>query len=142
MTSKNLIKNPRIARSGSTRAASSYGTRFSVGTGVYSAANEFLREVEALKREHLSLRELPEMARPRDNNAPVRPIASFHTDSRYGGDPSLCGAKNWMRCHVWGGFASFHWLCFGEYVHADSEQQVENVVWKASSNRDPEQADR
>ena len=51
-------------------------------------------------------------------------------------------AKNWVRCHVWGSFASFHWLCFGEYVHADSEQQVENVVWKASSNRDPEQADR
>ena len=26
------------------------------------------------------------MARPRDNDAPVRPITSFHTDSRYGGD--------------------------------------------------------
>ena len=26
------------------------------------------------------------MARPRDNDAPVRPITSFHADSRYGGD--------------------------------------------------------
>jgi hypothetical protein len=42
-------------------------------------------------------------------------------------------AENWVRCHLWGGFASFHWLCFGEYLHADSEQQVESVVWKASS---------
>ena len=41
---------------------------------------------------------------------------------------------NWVRCHLWGGFASFHWQCFGEYLRADSEQQVENVVWKASSN--------
>jgi hypothetical protein len=53
---------------------------------VYSAANEFLREVEALKREQLSRREPREMARPRDNDAPVRPIASFHSDSQYGGD--------------------------------------------------------
>src|SRR5262249_62232395 len=53
---------------------------------VYSASNEFLREVEALKREQLSRREPREMARPRDNDAPVRPITSFHTDSRYAGD--------------------------------------------------------
>src|SRR5262249_13056480 len=51
---------------------------------VYSTANEFLREVEALKREQLSRREPRELARPRDNDAPVRPITSFHTDSRYG----------------------------------------------------------
>ena len=36
--------------------------------------------------------------------------------------------------HLWGGFASFHWNCFGEYLRTDSEQHVENVVWKASSN--------
>jgi transposase len=53
---------------------------------VYSAAKEFLREVEALKREHLSQRELREAARPRWTDAPVRPITSFHADSRYGGD--------------------------------------------------------
>jgi hypothetical protein len=53
---------------------------------VYSAANEFLRVLEALTRKHLSRRELRALARPRDNDAPVRPIISFHTDSRYGGD--------------------------------------------------------
>jgi len=51
----------------------------------------------------------------------------------------ICGSKvqpteSWLRCHLWGGFASFHWLCFGEYLRADSEHQVENVVWRASSN--------
>jgi hypothetical protein len=51
---------------------------------VYSAANEFLREVDALNREQLSRRPR-EMAQPRDNH-PVRPITSFHADSRYGGD--------------------------------------------------------
>jgi hypothetical protein len=51
-------------------------------------------------------------------------------------------AENWMRCHLWGGFASFHWKCFDEYVRSDSEQKVESVVWKASSNADAERADR
>lgn len=56
----------------------------------------------------------------------------------------ICGRKvqpteNWMRCHLWGGFASFHWNCFGEYLRADSERQVEKVVWKASSNTSAEQ---
>jgi hypothetical protein len=51
----------------------------------------------------------------------------------------ICGRKvqpteNWMRCHLWVGFASFHWACSGEYLRADNGQQVENVVWKASSN--------
>jgi len=43
-------------------------------------------------------------------------------------------AENWLKCHLWGGFAIFHWRCFGEYLRAESEQQVESVVWKASSN--------
>jgi len=50
--------------------------------------------------------------------------------------------ENWVRCHVWGGFASFHWNCFGEYLRAGSEGQVEKVVWKASSNANAEQPDR
>ena len=59
----------------------------------------------------------------------------------------ICGRKvqqteNWLRCHLWGGFASFHWACFGEYLRADSEHQVENVVWKASSNGNAGQGDR
>ena len=46
----------------------------------------FLREVEALKLERLCDATPREMARPRETEAPVRPITSFHTDSRYGGD--------------------------------------------------------
>ena len=53
---------------------------------VYSAAKEFLREVEVLKRALLSQRELRKRARPRETNTPVLPITSFHADSRYGGD--------------------------------------------------------
>jgi hypothetical protein len=53
---------------------------------VYSAAKEFLREVEALKREQLSRREPREMVRPCQSGTPVRPITSFHADRRYGGD--------------------------------------------------------
>ena len=53
---------------------------------VYSQAAEFLREVEALKRALLSQRELRTVARIRRTDALIRPITSFHTDSRYGGD--------------------------------------------------------
>jgi hypothetical protein len=44
-------------------------------------------------------------------------------------------AENWIRCHLWGGFAIFHWRCFGEYLRAESEQKVESAVWEASANR-------
>jgi hypothetical protein len=62
-------------------------------------------------------------------------------------DCIVCGRKvqpteNWMRCHLWGGFATFRWKCFGEYLRADSERQVENVVWRASSNANTEPAGR
>ena len=58
----------------------------------------------------------------------------------------MCGGKvqpseNWVRCHLWGGFASFHWKCFGEYLHSDSEHQVESVVRKASCSANAERAD-
>ena len=42
--------------------------------------------IHSTVREQLSRREPRDMARPRDNGAPVRPITSFHADSRYGGD--------------------------------------------------------
>ncbi len=42
-------------------------------------------------------------------------------------------AENWIKCHLWGGFAIFHWRCFGEYLRAESEERVESVVWSASS---------
>ena len=41
-------------------------------------------EVEALKRQHLSRREPRQLARPQEAETPVRPIASFHADSRDG----------------------------------------------------------
>jgi len=40
--------------------------------------------------------------------------------------------ENWIRCHLWGGFAVFHWRCFGDYLRAGSQQQVESAVWEAS----------
>lgn len=43
-------------------------------------------------------------------------------------------AENWIRCHLWGGFATFHWRCFGEYLRAESEERVESAVWEASRN--------
>ncbi|HVB81354.1 MAG TPA: hypothetical protein VNE82_15575 [Candidatus Binataceae bacterium] len=41
-------------------------------------------------------------------------------------------AENWLKAHLWGGFAIFHWRCFGEYLRTESERQVECVVWEAS----------
>jgi hypothetical protein len=43
-------------------------------------------------------------------------------------------AENWIKCHLWGGFAIFHWRCFGAYLRAESEEQVEHAVWKVSGN--------
>ena len=41
-------------------------------------------------------------------------------------------AENWIKCHLWGGFAIFHWRCFG-IPAGRSEEQVECVVWSSSS---------
>jgi hypothetical protein len=43
-------------------------------------------------------------------------------------------AANWIKCHLWGGFAIFHWRCSGEYLRTESDQQVEKAVWEASRN--------
>jgi len=43
-------------------------------------------------------------------------------------------AENWIKCHLCGGFAIFHWRCFGEYLRTESEQPVESAVWEASRN--------
>jgi len=43
-------------------------------------------------------------------------------------------AENWIEAHLCGGSGIFHWRCFGEYLRAESEEQVESVVWKVSSN--------
>jgi RepB DNA-primase from phage plasmid len=53
---------------------------------VYSAAKDFLREVEPLKRALLLHRESRKKAQPRSTNTPVRPLTSFHGDPRYAGD--------------------------------------------------------
>jgi hypothetical protein len=53
---------------------------------VYSAAEEFLRQMEVLMREHFARHETRELVRPSQSDTPVRPITSFHADSRYGGD--------------------------------------------------------
>lgn len=42
-------------------------------------------------------------------------------------------AENWIKCHLRGGFATFHWGCFGEYLRANSESRVESAVWKANT---------
>ncbi len=41
--------------------------------------------------------------------------------------------QNYVKCHLWGAFANFHWSCFANYLRAGIEPQVENTVWKASS---------
>ena len=41
--------------------------------------------------------------------------------------------ENYLKCHLWGAFATFHWQCFGAYLRSESGQQVEAAAWKASS---------
>ena len=53
---------------------------------VYSAANEFLCDLEGLRQEILSQGELQKIAQSRSTGSSFRPISSFHTDPRYDGD--------------------------------------------------------
>ena len=41
--------------------------------------------------------------------------------------------ENWIKAHLWGGFAIFHWSSFGAFLRSGSEEQVASVVWKANS---------
>jgi len=41
--------------------------------------------------------------------------------------------ENYIRCHLWGAFASFHWKCFGNYRRNETEPLVEDNIRKASS---------
>jgi len=41
--------------------------------------------------------------------------------------------ENWIKAHLWGGFAIFHWTSFGEFLRSGCEEQVESAVWKANS---------
>jgi hypothetical protein len=53
---------------------------------VYSAANEFLCDLQGLRQKILSQRELQKIAQSPTSGSSFRPISSFHTDPRYGGD--------------------------------------------------------
>jgi hypothetical protein len=39
-------------------------------------------------------------------------------------------AENWIKCHLWGGFAIFHWRCFGEYLRAEAKN--ESNAWSGA----------
>jgi hypothetical protein len=34
---------------------------------------------------------------------------------------SVRRAEDWIKCHLWGGLAIFHWRCFGEYLRTERE---------------------
>jgi hypothetical protein len=43
--------------------------------------------------------------------------------------------ENWIKAHLWGGFAIFHWSCFGEFLRSGSEEQSrawsgKRTVWR------------
>jgi len=44
-------------------------------------------------------------------------------------------AENWLKIHLWAGFAIFHWSCFAEFLKHGDEAKVENAVWRAEHNR-------
>ncbi len=49
----------------------------------------------------------------------------------------VCGRRvdpveNWIKCHLWAAFGVFHWRCFSEYLREQSEEEVENLMWRAS----------
>jgi hypothetical protein len=39
---------------------------------------------------------------------------------------------NWLRCHLWGAFAIFHWSCFANYLRTAREPPVKGGVSKSS----------
>ena len=41
--------------------------------------------------------------------------------------------ENFIRCHLWRAFAMFYWRCLANYLRRESEPQVEDTVWRASS---------
>jgi len=52
----------------------------------------------------------------------------------------VCGCEvadssNWLKIHLWAGFAVFHWSCFVEFFKRGDEPKVENAVWRAEHNQ-------
>jgi len=32
-------------------------------------------------------------------------------------------AENYVKCHLWGAFATFHWPCFGRYLRVKASRR-------------------
>ena len=45
-------------------------------------------------------------------------------------------AENWIKCHLWGGFAIFHWRCFGEYLNRERTTGRERGMGGAATARE------
>jgi hypothetical protein len=52
----------------------------------------------------------------------------------------VCGrevadSSNWLKIHLWAGFAVFHWSCFAEFFKHGDEAKVENAIWRGEHNQ-------
>ena len=47
----------------------------------------------------------------------------------------VADAGNWLKLHLWAGFAVFHWACFAEFFKHGDEAKVEDAIWRAEHNR-------
>jgi len=47
----------------------------------------------------------------------------------------VADAGNWLKIHLWAGFAIFHWSCFAEFFKHNDEAKVENAVSRAEHNQ-------
>ncbi len=47
----------------------------------------------------------------------------------------VADSSNWLKIHLWAGFAVFHWSRFAEFFKHGDEAKVENAVWRAEHNQ-------
>jgi hypothetical protein len=47
----------------------------------------------------------------------------------------VADSSNWLKIHLWAGFAVFHWSCFAEFFKHGDEAKVENAVWRAEHSQ-------
>lgn len=47
----------------------------------------------------------------------------------------VADSSNWLKIHLWAGFAAFHWSCFVEFFKRGDAAKVENAVWRAEHNQ-------
>lgn len=47
----------------------------------------------------------------------------------------VADSSNWLKIHLWAGFAVFHWSCFVEFFKHGDEAKAENAVWRAEHNQ-------